>query len=80
MGLGRAERNRDRSGVENQAELVPHWTNDKMMPPDARRAMSKRAGAKVSEVAGSHAVYVSKPEAVVALVKSAAQGLKGSAR
>jgi len=58
----------------------PSWylvaTDDKMIPPEAQRAMSKRAGATVSEVRGSHAVYVSKPEAVVALIKKAAQGLK----
>jgi pimeloyl-ACP methyl ester carboxylesterase len=58
----------------------PSWylvaTDDKMIPPEAQRAMSKRAGATVSEVRGSHAVYVSKPEAVVALVNKAAQGLK----
>jgi pimeloyl-ACP methyl ester carboxylesterase len=55
----------------------PSWylvaTDDKMIPPDAQRAMSKRAGATVTEVKGSHAVYVSKPEAVVALIKKAAQ-------
>lgn len=58
----------------------PSWylvaTDDKMIPPEAQRAMSKRAGATASEVRGSHAVYVSKPEAVVALIKKAAQGLK----
>jgi len=30
-----------------------------MIPPDAQRAMSKRAGSKVVEVKGSHAIYVS---------------------
>jgi len=58
----------------------PSWylvaADDKMIPPEAQRAMSKRAGATASEVRGSHAVYVSKPEAVVALIKKAAQGLK----
>jgi pimeloyl-ACP methyl ester carboxylesterase len=58
----------------------PSWylvaTADKMIPPEAQRAMSKRAGATVSEVKGSHAVYVSKPEAVVALIEKAAQGVK----
>jgi len=58
----------------------PSWylvtTEDKMIPPEAQRAMSKRAGATVSEVRGSHAVYVSKPEAVVALIKNAAKGVK----
>src|ERR1022692_4741059 len=44
----------------------PSWylvtTEDKMIPPEAQRAMSKRAGSTVVEVKGSHAVYVSQPE------------------
>jgi pimeloyl-ACP methyl ester carboxylesterase len=62
----------------------PSWylvaTDDKMIPPEAQRAMSKRAGASVAEVEGSHAVYVSKPEAVVALIKKAALGVKVAAQ
>ena len=62
----------------------PSWylvaTDDKMIPPEAQRAMSKRAGATVTEVKGSHAVYVSKAEAVVALSKQAAQGVKVAAQ
>jgi pimeloyl-ACP methyl ester carboxylesterase len=54
----------------------PSWylvvTEDKMIPPDAQRAMSKRAGSKVVEVKGSHAIYVSQPEAVANLIKQAA--------
>jgi pimeloyl-ACP methyl ester carboxylesterase len=54
----------------------PSWylvvTEDKMIPPDAQRAMAKRAGAKVAEVGGSHAIYVSNPEAVADLIKQAA--------
>ena len=54
----------------------PSWylvaTDDKMIPPPAQRFMSKRAGSTVVEVKGSHAVYVSKPEAVAALIKNAA--------
>ena len=57
----------------------PSWylvaTDDKMIPPDAQRAMSKRAVARVSEVRGSHAVYVSNPEAVASLIRAAAQVL-----
>ena len=56
----------------------PSWylltTEDKMIPPDAQRSMSKRAGATVVEVAGSHAVYVSQPQAVAALIETAAKG------
>jgi hypothetical protein len=55
-------------------------TDDKMIPPEAQRAMSKRAGATVTEVRGSHAIYVSKAEAVVALIKQAAQGVKVAAQ
>jgi len=58
----------------------PSWylvtTEDKMIPPAAQRFMSKRAGSTVVEVGGSHAVYVSKPEAVAALIERAANGLK----
>ena len=57
----------------------PSWylltTEDKMIPPDAQRTMSKRTGATVIEVKGSHAVYVSQPKAVVALIEKAAQGV-----
>jgi pimeloyl-ACP methyl ester carboxylesterase len=61
----------------------PSWyliaTDDKMIPPDAQRAMSKRAGSTVVEVKGSHAIYVSQPEAVAALVEQAARSVKTSA-
>jgi pimeloyl-ACP methyl ester carboxylesterase len=54
----------------------PNWylvsTDDRMIPPDAQRAMSKRAGSTVVEVKGSHAVYVSQPNAVAALIAKAA--------
>ena len=54
----------------------PSWylvaTEDRMIPPEAQRGMSKRAGATVAEVSGSHAVYVSQPQAVAALIEKAA--------
>jgi hypothetical protein len=57
----------------------PSWyllaTEDRMIPPPAQRFMSERAGSTVVEVAGSHAIYVSQPNAVVALIKQAAQGV-----
>ena len=56
----------------------PSWyrvaTEDRMIPPDAQRAMSKRAGSRVVEVTGSHAVYVSQPRAVADLIEKAASG------
>jgi pimeloyl-ACP methyl ester carboxylesterase len=58
----------------------PSWyliaTEDKMIPPAAQQAMSKRAGSTVVEVKGSHAIYVSKPRAVAALIENAAKAVK----
>ena len=61
----------------------PSWylvaTDDKMIPPPAQRFMSKRAGSTVVEVAGSHAIYVSQPNAVAALIEKAASEVKAAA-
>ena len=61
----------------------PSWylvaTDDKMIPPPAQRFMSKRAGSTVVEVAGSHAIYVSQPNAVAALIETAVKGVKMAA-
>ena len=55
----------------------PSWslvtTEDRMIPPAAQSFMSKRAGATVVEVAGSHAVYVSQPAVVANLIVQAAK-------
>jgi len=57
----------------------PSWylvsTEDKMIPPDAQRAMSKRAGSTVVEVKGSHAVCMSQPQAVAWIIEKAATGV-----
>lgn len=57
----------------------PSWylvaTDDKMIPPPAQRFMSERAGSTVVEEAGSHAIYVSQPSAVAALIERAAQAV-----
>ena len=54
----------------------PSWylvaTDDRMIPPPAQRAMAKRTGATVVESAGSHAVYVSRPDVVASLIAKAA--------
>lgn len=55
----------------------PSWylvaTDDRMIPPLAQRFMSKRAGATVVEVSGSHAIYVSQADAVAGLIARAAK-------
>jgi pimeloyl-ACP methyl ester carboxylesterase len=61
----------------------PSWylvaTDDKMIPPAAQRFMSKRAGSTVVEVAGSHAIYVSQPNVVAALIEKAASEVRAAA-
>jgi pimeloyl-ACP methyl ester carboxylesterase len=53
----------------------PSWyliaTEDRMIPPSAQRAMAQRSGATTVEVAASHAVYMSQPHAVAALIRRA---------
>jgi pimeloyl-ACP methyl ester carboxylesterase len=62
--------------------LTPSWylvaTDDHMIPPPAQRAMSQRAGSTVVEIAGSHAIYLSQPAAVAALITQAAEGVASS--
>jgi pimeloyl-ACP methyl ester carboxylesterase len=59
--------------------VKPSWylvaTEDRMIPPPAQRAMSKRAGSTVVEVAASHAIYISQPAPVVALIEQAASAV-----
>lgn len=73
-------------GVDALAGLVtepawrtkPSWylvtTQDRMIPPPLQHTMAQRAGATVSEIAGSHAIYESQPAAVADLIKQAAAG------
>lgn len=47
-------------------------TQDRLVNPELQRWMYKRAGAKVTEIAASHAVQVSQPEAVAKVIEDAA--------
>ncbi|HEX6448693.1 MAG TPA: alpha/beta hydrolase [Trebonia sp.] len=70
-------------GIDALAEEVtepawrrkPSWyliaTEDRMIPPAAQRAMAQRAGANTAEVAASHAVHMSQPATVAALIREA---------
>lgn len=65
--------------IKNAAwKTKPSWyivaTEDNTIPPDAERFMAKRAGAKVSEIKGSHLVFMSQPEAVAKVIEAAAKG------
>jgi predicted RNA binding protein YcfA (HicA-like mRNA interferase family) len=50
-------------------------TEDRMIPPVTQRSMSKRAGSTVVEQKGSHAVFVSQPQAVATLIETAAKAV-----
>ena len=62
----------------------PSWylvaKEDRMIPPDAQRAMSKRSGATVVETKGSHAVYVSQWQAVASIIEQAISSTIAAAR
>jgi pimeloyl-ACP methyl ester carboxylesterase len=51
-------------------------TEDKSLNPDLQRFMYKRAGATITEIKASHAVFLSKPAAVAKVIKQAAEGKK----
>lgn len=57
----------------------PSWymltQEDKMIPPPAQQFMSKRMKATVVEIKASHAVYISHPADVAALIEQAAKKL-----
>jgi pimeloyl-ACP methyl ester carboxylesterase len=67
------------STITNAAwKTKPSWyvvaTEDQTIPADAERFMAKRANAKVTEIKGSHVVFISQPKAVAAVIVSAANG------
>jgi pimeloyl-ACP methyl ester carboxylesterase len=56
----------------------PSWyvltTEDRMIPPETQRFMSKRMNAQVTEAAASHSVFASRPDLVASIIEKAAQG------
>ena len=48
-------------------------TQDRMINPKLERSMYKRAGAKVTEIKGSHVIFISQPRAVAAVIERAAR-------
>jgi pimeloyl-ACP methyl ester carboxylesterase len=54
----------------------PSWylvaTNDRMIPPPAQRMMAQRAGSTVTEMEGSHSIFLSHPADVVRIIEQAA--------
>jgi len=58
----------------------PSWyavaTEDRMINPDLERFMAKRASSITIEVKGSHAIYMSQPQAVAKLIEEATKKAK----
>jgi len=51
-------------------------TEDRFLSPDLQRWMARRAGSTVSEIKGSHLLYISQPEAVAQVILDAARSIK----
>ncbi|WP_082666356.1 alpha/beta fold hydrolase [Aureimonas sp. AU4] len=50
--------------------------NDMTLNPDLQRMMYKRAGAEITEIDGSHALYISQAAAVAKVIEEAAKAAK----
>jgi len=61
-------------------QMPPLTGLGRMIPPDAQRAMSKRTGSHVTEIKGSHAIYLSQPHALATMIAQAASGAAMTAR
>ncbi len=59
---------------------LPSWfligTQDRIIPPDAQRAMAERAGSDITEINASHLAPISKPLSVAKVINEAAQSVK----
>ena len=74
MGPGCSQRGDQRAAWRSKPSWYLVVTEDQMIPVAAQRAMAKRAGATIVETKGSHAIYVSQPAPVAALIERAAKG------
>jgi pimeloyl-ACP methyl ester carboxylesterase len=67
------------SGAPAWATGIPTWylvtTRDNAIPPATQRFMAQRAGAHTVEVRSSHAVTISHPDAVVRIIRDAAEAI-----
>ena len=58
---------------------MPSWavvgTEDRVIPPATQRHMAERAGATITEVAGSHVSMVSHPQVAIDAIVAAADAV-----
>jgi pimeloyl-ACP methyl ester carboxylesterase len=62
-----------RAAWRNRRSWYVLATEDRVIPPATQRRMATRANAVITEVRGSHAVYISQPEAVADAIDAAAR-------
>ena len=66
-----------------EATLENNWyivaTQDRTVQPEPQRFVSKRMGAKVTEIASSHVPMLSKPELVIDVIRTAAKAVQARA-
>ena len=59
----------------------PSWyivaKNDRTIQPDCERILAERMGATTTEVASSHVVMLSQPQAVIDVIRKAVKGAEG---
>jgi pimeloyl-ACP methyl ester carboxylesterase len=62
-------------------KTLPSWavvgTEDRVIPPDTQRHMAERAGATITDVAGSHVSMVSKPQVTIDAILAAVAAVGG---
>lgn len=67
------------AGGEPAWKHKPSWavvaTEDRAINPRLERYMAERAGSKVTELKGNHAIYASQPHKIAAVIEEAAQSL-----
>ena len=60
---------------------LPSWavvgTEDRVIPPATQRSMAERAGATITEAAGSHVSMVSQPQVTIEAILAAASAVEG---
>ena len=59
--------------LENQTQLCDLATEDKSLRPEIQEKMYLRSNTKISKIKGSHAVFISQPEAVAKVIIEAAE-------
>jgi len=61
-------------------KTIPSWavvgTEDKVIPPAVQRSMAEKAGATITEVAGSHVSMISNPQAAIDAILAAASAVE----